>query len=209
MSTIKETTLHPDGNEGVDLYPKTNINQVQELPQKLTSIENQIGQLNINKLTKPVTPTTESAVTMLADGTVGTKPLSEIGGGGGKLYLHRLSFNAIHPDINSGRDIEILVERYSSNGTPLTSSDFQTLFPVIKVVIGTVKYNNGAICAISCAPTGQILSAVLYYPSNTPDAVANKEGSGLVLGVDLAKITESTNPPAHRISFSSDTVTEL
>lgn len=167
-------------------------------------------QAKINgKLTAPTTPTVDSAVTMLADGTVGTKPLSEIGGGGGKLYLHRLSFNAIHPDINSGRDIEILVERYSSNGTPLTSSDFQTLFPVIKVVIGTVKYNNGAICAISCAPTGQILSAVLYYPSNTPDAVANKEGSGLVLGVDLAKITESTNPPAHRISFSSDTVTEL
>ena len=193
--------------------------QVQVLKQADVTINENLQTVNENlqtinteidgKLTKPANPSAESAVTMLADGTVGTKPLSEIGGGGGKLYLHRLSFNAIHPDINSGRDIEILVERYSSNGTPLTSSDFQTLFPVIKVVIGTVKYNNGAICAISCAPTGQILSAVLYYPSNTPDAVANKEGSGLVLGVDLAKITESTNPPAHRISFSSDTVTEL
>lgn len=87
MSTIKETTLHPDGNGGVDLYPKTNINQVQELPQKLTSVENQINQLNIDKLTKPTNPSAESAVTMLSDGTVGTKPLSEIGGGG-KLYLH-------------------------------------------------------------------------------------------------------------------------
>ena len=37
------------------------------------------------KLTAPTTPTADSAVTMLADGTVGTKPLSEIGG---KLYLH-------------------------------------------------------------------------------------------------------------------------
>ena len=89
MSTIKETTLHPDGNEGVDLYPKTNINQVQELPQKLTSVENQINQLNIDKLTKPTNPSAESAVTMLADGTVGTKPLSEIGGG--KLYSHNVS----------------------------------------------------------------------------------------------------------------------
>ena len=191
-----------------NIFP--NKQQFDTINERLLEIANNVAG-GSSKLDKPTTPTAESAVTMLADGTVGTKPLSEIGGGGGggKLYLHRLSFNAIHPDINSGRDIEILVERYSSNGTPLTSSDFQTLFPVIKVVIGTVKYNNGAICAISCAPTGQILSAVLYYPSNTPDAVANKEGSGLVLGVDLAKITESTNPPAHRISFSSDTVTEL
>ena len=34
------------------------------------------------KLTAPTTPTADSAVTMLADGTVGTKPLSEIGSGG-------------------------------------------------------------------------------------------------------------------------------
>ena len=44
-----------------------------------------------NKLTKPTNPSAESAVTMLADGTVGTKLLSEIGGGGGgKLYLHNI-----------------------------------------------------------------------------------------------------------------------
>ena len=92
MSTIKETTLHPDGNEGVDLYPKTNINQVQELPQRLSSMQNQVEQLNIDKLTKPTNPSAESAVTMLADGTVGTKLLSEIGGGGGKLYIHRVTF---------------------------------------------------------------------------------------------------------------------
>ena len=84
MNTVKETTLHPDGNEGVDLYPKTNINQVQELPQKLLDIDN-------SKLAKPTNPSAESAVTMLADGTVGTKLLSEIGGGG-KLYMHKVTF---------------------------------------------------------------------------------------------------------------------
>lgn len=42
---------------------------------------------NINsKLTKPANPTSDSVVTMNASGTVGTKPLSEIGGG--KLYKH-------------------------------------------------------------------------------------------------------------------------
>lgn len=45
------------------------------------------------KLTKPTNPSEESAVTMLANGTVGTKPLSEIGGSGGKLYRHFVSFN--------------------------------------------------------------------------------------------------------------------
>lgn len=41
------------------------------------------------KLTAPTTPTAESAVTLLSDGTVGTKPLSEISAGG-KLYRHDL-----------------------------------------------------------------------------------------------------------------------
>lgn len=53
MNTIKETTLHPDGNEGVDLYPKTNINQVDGLTENIkyfeenksnaTNLENGIG----------------------------------------------------------------------------------------------------------------------------------------------------------------------
>lgn len=50
-------------------------------------------QTKINgKLTKPTNPSAESAVTMLADGTVGTKPLGEIGGGG-KSYLHKICFS--------------------------------------------------------------------------------------------------------------------
>ena len=44
-----------------------------------------------SKLDKPATPTADSAVTMLADGTVGTKPLSEIGGDGGKIYRHDIT----------------------------------------------------------------------------------------------------------------------
>ena len=119
MSTIKETTLHPDGNEGVDLYPKTNINQVQELPQKLTSVENQISQLNIDKLTKPVNPSAESAVTMLADGTVGTKLLSEIGGGGsgGKSYLHEIKGSY------SDGESYIVIKIINTSNTEITDDD--------------------------------------------------------------------------------------
>ncbi len=48
------------------------------------------------KLTKPANPSAESAVTMLADGTVGTKPLSEIGGG--KLYMHKVKVELKKPN---------------------------------------------------------------------------------------------------------------
>ena len=118
MSTIKETTLHPDGNDGVDLYPKTNINQVQELPQKLTSVESQINQLNIDKLTKPTNPTADSAVTMLADGTVGTKPLSEIGSGG-KLYEHNINVNITDEQYN--KTIEITL--YNNDGSEINVAE--------------------------------------------------------------------------------------
>ena len=42
-----------------------------------------------NRLTKPANPASDSVVTMAANGTVGTKPLSEISGGG-KLYKHNI-----------------------------------------------------------------------------------------------------------------------
>ena len=54
-----------------------------------TENDDVVRKLELNgKLTKPANPSAESAVTMLADGTVGTKLLSEIGGGG-KLHLHK------------------------------------------------------------------------------------------------------------------------
>lgn len=63
-----------------------------------TDLKNEIN----GKLTKPSNPSAESAVTMLADGTVGTKPLSEIGGGvtsingqTGALRLKTVSGNSI------------------------------------------------------------------------------------------------------------------
>ena len=79
-----------------DLEPQVRYDaeQVQALKQADVTINENLQTINTeisNKLTKPANPTAESAVTMLADGTVGTKPLSEIGGGGSeKLYLHNI-----------------------------------------------------------------------------------------------------------------------
>lgn len=79
-------------------------------------------QTKINgKLTKPTNPSAESAVTLLADGTVGTKLLSEIGGGGGgdkKLYLHKI--NAL---LNSGAG-EIYINIINNSNTSLTENDY-------------------------------------------------------------------------------------
>ena len=182
MNTIKETTLHPDGNEGVDLYPKTNINQVQELPQKLTSVENQINQLNIDKLTKPVTPTAESAVTMLADGTVGTKLLSEIGGG--KLYLHNIKLTCKYEGVN----YQLYFKIYSSIGESFTINDLPTHTPSNTYIfvneyddiytydrnfVGVVNISTGTVevqCVIvsdGLSPVTSFLSRVLLIERST------------------------------------------
>ena len=71
-----------------DLEPQVRYDaeQIQLLKQADVAINENLQTINTEldgKLNKPTNPSAESAVTMLADGTVGTKLLSEIGGGGG------------------------------------------------------------------------------------------------------------------------------
>ena len=101
-----------------DLEPQVRYDaeQVQVLKQADVTINENLQTINTelsNKLTKPTNPSAESAVTMLADGTVGTKLLSEIGGG--KLYIHRVS-------LKSGllKDYQYYITVPSSDATPIT-----------------------------------------------------------------------------------------
>ena len=75
------------------------------------------------KLTAPTTPNADSVVTMLSDGTVGTKPLSEIGGGGGgKLYMHLVN-------VVDQRDFTgIVMSFYTSSNVAFTPSTFKDYF---------------------------------------------------------------------------------
>ena len=80
-----------------DLEPQVRYDaeQVQLLKQADVTINENLQTVNTEldgKLTKPTNPSAESAVTMLADGTVGTKLLSELGGGG-KLYSYCCTLN--------------------------------------------------------------------------------------------------------------------
>ena len=74
--------------EQVQLLKQADVTINENLQTVNESLQTVNTELN-SKLTKPANPSAESAVTMLADGTVGTKPLSEIGGGG-KLYRHTI-----------------------------------------------------------------------------------------------------------------------
>lgn len=91
----------PIGANDLDVDLQTKINEVS------------------NKLTKPTNPSAEAAVTMLADGTVGTKLLSEIGGG--KLYKHYISISAeVNDGVRPTFDGMIYFEIYSSSQTAFT-----------------------------------------------------------------------------------------
>ena len=101
-----------------DLEPQVRYDaeQVQLLKQADVTINENLQTVNTElngKLTKPTNPSAESAVTMLADGTVGTKPLSEIGGGG-KLYRHDIQL------IKNNNGLSALMVVYSSIGTSFT-----------------------------------------------------------------------------------------
>ena len=92
------------------------------------------------KLTKPTNPSAESAVTLLADGTVGTKLLSEIGGGGGKLYSYYYTLN---------------LDKYNDSTTPppffLTLQFYLTYmtkidtYEKLRTICGKIYGNNGSI----------------------------------------------------------------
>ena len=96
--------------------------QVQSLKQADVTINESLQTVNTEidgKLTKPANPSAESAVTMLADGTVGTKLLSEIGGGGGKLYEHKIRVTFRYNSTKIGT--VMLNNIYTTSNTKLTT----------------------------------------------------------------------------------------
>lgn len=126
--------------------------QVQLLKQADATINENLQTINteINgKLTKPTNPSAESAVTLLADGTVGTKPLSEIGGGG-KLYLHHISFWVINTPITC----EIFL--YLTSNTPLTNLNAGDYIMICKSTgdegkgLGIISVPNSGLVKVSC-----------------------------------------------------------
>lgn len=159
MNEIKKTTLHPDNQPNTDLYPKTSADQVEGL-------SDIIGTLNVKidtKLTKPTNPSAESAVIMLADGTVGTKLLSEIVGGGGKLYKHEIFI--MFEEFIGGGSITI----YSTSLTKITGLPRYNYYkmvltgPTVSGVVRADAYGSTSYVDFYGAVSSSGGEAVAYY----------------------------------------------
>ena len=113
-------------------------------------------QTKINgKLTAPTTPINDSVVTMAANGTVGTKALSEFGG---KLYLHRISFQ-----ISPNKVGEFYF--YSENSTAYSSI---SSLPTMQV-IGYIDYpeSKGAVQYTYVNPEPILSASGVVFDSET------------------------------------------
>lgn len=124
--------------------------QVQLLKQADVTINENLQTINteINgKLNKPTNPSAESAVTMLADGTVGTKPLSEIGGG--KLYVH-----SIYIDTD---DFSLSIVLYKSDNSEINTIDklFDTLNVSPEIPCHYISYRDNNNGFVEISMTGQ------------------------------------------------------
>lgn len=128
-----------------NIFP--NKQQFDTINERLLEIANNVAG-GSSKLDKPTNPSAESAVTMLADGTVGTKPLSEIGGGG-KLYVHSIFI--------STDDFSLSIVLYKSDNSEINTIDklFDTLngSPEIPCHYISTRDNNNGFVEISM--TGQ------------------------------------------------------
>lgn len=117
------------------------INQnLQTINENLQTVNTEIN----GKLDKPTNPSAESAVTLLADGTVGTKPLSEIGGGG-KLYVHNIFIAA--------NDVSLGIVLYKSDNSEINTVD--KLFDVLNPGIPCYYTGNQGIGFVDVSMTGQ------------------------------------------------------
>lgn len=117
--TTKEFTITIPKNVNIDELEKVLlgsdtvvVNRTEDNSKLQVRLAQSVTDKINGKLDKPATPTAESAVVIGTNGTVGTKPLSEIGGG--KLYLHKIHIL----DTNSYIFTEALI--YSSSNTPFT-----------------------------------------------------------------------------------------
>lgn len=196
--TTKEFTITIPKNVNVDELEKVLVGSDSVVVERLennSGLRVRLDQSVLNdinsKLTKPANPTAESAVTMLANGTVGTKPLSEIGGGG-KLYRHDIVVLK-NSSTNGLPEFSATVVIYSSISTPLTGSQLVNITGNTKTAIVNVETYNSKICNGVC--TGYFVGELYFQFSG-------------VIGYDDNTVEFRFGPPIV-LDSTTDTVTEL
>lgn len=142
--------------------------QVQLLKQADVTINESLQTINTEisgKLNKPTNPSAESAVTMLADGTVSTKPLSEIGGG--KLYRHFIML--------SEAEDTVFFYVFSTRSTSYTFQEVQQLFSHQAVAYGGGLGNGAIECYFISGST--YLKGVLIGIDDQPVVISHSYSS--------------------------------
>ena len=185
--------------EQVQLLKQADVtinDNLQTVNESLQTINTEVS----NKLNKPTNPSAESAVTMLADGTVGTKPLSELGGG--KLYRHDVKISNIKE--NSIDSFEMSFLSTSANAT----TDIDQIFNSnginsIVSLIGYIQINlfQGSPHSFALSFSSGYLRGVVY-DSNTNTCTEYKKYY-MMLSVSMAGQGVPSN------ITHVDTVTEL
>lgn len=141
--TIKEFTITIPKNVNIDELEKVLLGSesvVVERTEDNSKLQVRLTQSVTDKikgkLDKPATPTAESAVILGTDGTVSTKPLSEIGGG--KLYLHGV-------EVRDNRDqTGIAMFFYTYSNIEFTPSTFKEYFRNYYYYLGVTGKGNHA-----------------------------------------------------------------
>lgn len=126
------------------------------------------------KLNKPTNPSAESAVTMLADGTVGTKQLSEIGG---KLYLHKINLKT-----NAPEGFVIMFSITLNTSTLLT---YDRLVEIAKLVSCYIMSTDGMTNTV-----GNIIG--FYYSNNVFTASIVYNNTSVEYGAQLLDSPQDT-----------------
>lgn len=129
------------------------------------------AQIN-GKLDKPATPIAESAVTMLADGTVGTKPLSEIGGGG-KLYMHKVRFK-----FGSSANYELVIAIQTNTTDDITVEFLRNYIRDFSVVSFYGADGTGAVNLSYISGVFDICGSVLNFGRNGSAAISIQGSEG-------------------------------
>lgn len=141
-------------------------------------------QTKINgKLTAPTTPTADSVVTMAANGTTGTKALSELGG---KLYEHYIEIYVS----NSNKMTYLYFYFINSNSSAYTIYD--DIYNAIhgNLHTGSITYNDGSVLSYGAVMV-EFQQSKIYLRGATGNGSGNVFGN--VLAIEASTITTITD----------------
>lgn len=166
MSEVRKTILHPQGEQNVDLYPKTNVEQVEDFEENVNRIINEFGQSFDHLIYDKIINVLNNAGS--------NNDLS-------KRYIHRFKFSNISTDIFYLNGLNIDVISLKPDNIHYNSEDLSFL------KVGRLFHYNGS---IHHADKGLgILSWLGYQDNNIMVCTFTfNDGTSLTIRIDGSKL---------------------